>query len=482
MLAMKVKNHLKMHRLIQLAADSWLTPSQKQVLETHLAGCAECRAYADELKALETQLASVSVTRLVLPKSRAIGQQVAAIQTSYRRHTMKRNILSTAGALVTIVLVAVLIVLAGQIVPRGSSPAVAPTDTTGLTPFLTPIPLGLTRQNPGVAKTLGPGYCGTVVDGAVGIGSFIWPSNSQLISGYDFSLATNHPAIDIAGALGDLVYASDNGVIVYAGWNDSGYGNVVVIDHGNGWQTLYAHLSSLNVACGQSVYQGNVIGWFGSSGNSYDSHLHFEIMNPNGKVNPHDYLPALTIVGASTNQQNQPLRYFTRAESDVLPLQPWQLTPNPETPTPDPGFISNLTVTETEQLAGFDVLEPVSMAGLLKLQGASFDPQLNIVRIFYTNGFVLREERTKTNDDCDLCGVVGASAVVETVQIGDVTGEYVVGVWNLTDNGPVWESDPFMKILRWQANGIAFELMHNPAYDPEAVTLADMIAIAESIK
>jgi hypothetical protein len=151
-------------------------------------------------------------------------------------------------------------------------------------------PLGLTRQNPGVAKIYGPGYCGTVIDGAVGTGSFIWPSDNHWLSGYDYS--TIHPAIDIGGALGDPIYASDGGVIVYAGWNDYGYGNVVVIDHGNGWQTLYAHQSALNVACGQSVYQGDVIGWFGSTGRSTGPHLHFGIMNDNGRVNPHDYLPA----------------------------------------------------------------------------------------------------------------------------------------------------------------------------------------------
>ncbi len=152
-------------------------------------------------------------------------------------------------------------------------------------------PLGLTRKNPGVAKILGPGYCGTVVDGAVGSGTFVWPSDNHWISGYKYSPATNHPAIDIGGHLGDPIYASDNGVIVYAGWNNYGYGNVVVIDHGNGWQTLYAHQSALNVACGQSVYQGGVIGWFGSTGNSSGPHLHFEMMNASAKVNPLDFLP-----------------------------------------------------------------------------------------------------------------------------------------------------------------------------------------------
>ncbi|MFZ2095084.1 MAG: peptidoglycan DD-metalloendopeptidase family protein [Anaerolineales bacterium] len=150
----------------------------------------------------------------------------------------------------------------------------------------------ISRSNPGVAKILGPGFCGTIVDGAVGTGSFIWPANNHWLSGYDYTPSINHFGIDIAGGLGDAIYAADNGVVVYAGWNDWGYGNVIVIDHGNGWQTLYAHLSALNVGCGYSMYQGDVIGYFGSTGNSSGPHLHFEMLNESyGKVNPWNFLP-----------------------------------------------------------------------------------------------------------------------------------------------------------------------------------------------
>jgi hypothetical protein len=150
----------------------------------------------------------------------------------------------------------------------------------------------ISRDDPGVARLLGPGFCGTIVDGAVGIGAFIWPSNNHWLSGYDYSPSTNHYGIDIAGALGDPLYAADNGVVVYSGWNNRGYGNVVVIDHGFGWQTLYAHMSTIAVGCGQSVYQGSVIGAFGSTGNSSGPHLHFEMLNEvYGKVNPWNFLP-----------------------------------------------------------------------------------------------------------------------------------------------------------------------------------------------
>jgi LysM repeat protein len=147
------------------------------------------------------------------------------------------------------------------------------------------------RDNPGVAKVLGPGACGSIVDGAVGVGAFIWPANNHFLSGFDYNPSANHSGIDVDGETGDPIYAADNGVVVYAGWNNWGYGNVVVINHGNGWQTLYAHLSAYNVACGSSVFQGSVVGAMGSTGNSTGSHLHYEMMYNGGKVNPHDYLP-----------------------------------------------------------------------------------------------------------------------------------------------------------------------------------------------
>jgi hypothetical protein len=152
----------------------------------------------------------------------------------------------------------------------------------------------ISRTNPGVARILGPGSCGTIVDGAVGTGAFIWPTvNHFLNGGYDYSPSTNHFGIDLPGSLGNAVYAADSGVVVYAGWNDWGYGNVIVIDHDGGWQTLYAHLNSLNVGCGYSVNQGDVIGGIGSTGNSSGPHLHFEMLNESfGKVNPWNFLPA----------------------------------------------------------------------------------------------------------------------------------------------------------------------------------------------
>ena len=150
-------------------------------------------------------------------------------------------------------------------------------------------PLGITRENPASARVLGPGACDAVSGGAVGYGTFIWPSNNHYLSGFDYSPI--HRGIDIAGNEGEAVWATDAGVIVYAGWNNYGYGNMVMIDHGNGFQSLYAHLSAFNVGCGQSVGQGDVIGAIGTTGSSSGSHLHFEILSSTYKINPWDVLP-----------------------------------------------------------------------------------------------------------------------------------------------------------------------------------------------
>lgn len=180
------------------------------------------------------------------------------------------------------------------------------------------------------------------------------------------------------------------------------------------------------------------------------------------------------------------LHFFTRTESDTLPVQPFQLTPIPAATIPDPADINNakLTVSEVEQQSGYKVLEPNSLPTGLSFVGATYDPGKHTVRIFYrdveTNGLVLREQPFKQVDDCELCGKVGASAAIEVMKIGNSSGEYAEGVWKLTDKGPEWVSDPYLKTLRWQANGMAFELLYMGS--PDSVTKTDMIAIAESIK
>jgi len=134
-----------------------------------------------------------------------------------------------------------------------------------------------------------PGGC--TVSGSVfyGGGWFIWPADNRYLSGNDYW--SGHLAIDIAAGTGAAIYAADAGVVVFAGWNSNGYGNVVMIDHMNGYHTVYAHLSSINVSCGSNVGQGNVIGRAGSTGNSTGPHLHFEVRYLGGFLNPWTVLP-----------------------------------------------------------------------------------------------------------------------------------------------------------------------------------------------
>jgi len=133
------------------------------------------------------------------------------------------------------------------------------------------------------------GFCAGVEVAALGTGSFIWPESAHRLGGNPY--AYWHRAIDLPQPSGNPVYASDNGTVVYAGWNTWGYGNLIVLDHGNGWQTWYAHLSQIYVGCGQQLYQGAVIGAIGSTGRSTGPHLHFETRLNGDLPNPLNVLP-----------------------------------------------------------------------------------------------------------------------------------------------------------------------------------------------
>ena len=125
--------------------------------------------------------------------------------------------------------------------------------------------------------------------GPAGSGKFIWPSVFQSISGTQFK--AGHPGIDLASPTGSPVYAADAGLVIFAGWSDLGYGNTIVIDHGNGYKTLYAHLSQVSQYCGAKVKAGQVVGLSGNTGNSFGPHLHFEVRVPGGYLNPTKVLP-----------------------------------------------------------------------------------------------------------------------------------------------------------------------------------------------
>lgn len=117
-------------------------------------------------------------------------------------------------------------------------------------------------------------------------GSFIWPASGILSQGYKFY----HKAYDIANRSAGPILAADSGVVIGAGWDASGYGNRILIDHGNGYVTLYGHLSVIQVTAGQRVNRRDVIGQMGSTGRSTGTHLHFEIRQGGVLLNPGSFL------------------------------------------------------------------------------------------------------------------------------------------------------------------------------------------------
>ena len=126
-------------------------------------------------------------------------------------------------------------------------------------------------------------------------GSFRWPCSGTLTSYFGRrntgirGASTYHEGIDIANSYGTAIYAADGGTVSYSGWM-SGYGYLVIIDHGNGYQTYYGHNSSLIVSVGEHVYKGQQIARMGSTGISSGNHCHFGIKINGTFVNPLNYL------------------------------------------------------------------------------------------------------------------------------------------------------------------------------------------------
>jgi len=135
----------------------------------------------------------------------------------------------------------------------------------------------------------GPGACAISGLGLIGSGYFTWPSAVHYVTGNEYG--PGHDGIDLGAGAGSSLFAADSGTVVYAGWLNGGYGNFVIINHGNGYTTWYEHLENIQVNCGDSVFQGSVIGTAGSTGNSTGAHLHFEIRYLGLPVNPWNYLP-----------------------------------------------------------------------------------------------------------------------------------------------------------------------------------------------
>ena len=135
-----------------------------------------------------------------------------------------------------------------------------------------------------------------------GTGSLVWPSYCTYISSRQCPRVhpitgeyKNHGGTDIGASYGSAIYAADSGKVVQSsdGWN-GGWGNYVMIDHGNGMQTLYAHMSSRAVSVGQTVKKGQTIGYVGSTGMSTGPHLHFEMYVNGSRIDPQTKYPGMS--------------------------------------------------------------------------------------------------------------------------------------------------------------------------------------------
>jgi murein DD-endopeptidase MepM/ murein hydrolase activator NlpD len=117
----------------------------------------------------------------------------------------------------------------------------------------------------------------------------IWPVNGPVTSPFGWRWGRMHQGIDIGVGMGTPIRAAASGTIIYCGW-ESGYGNLTVIDNGGNLATAYGHQSSIAVACGQQVSQGDVIGYVGCTGHCTGPHLHFEVRINGSPVDPMGYL------------------------------------------------------------------------------------------------------------------------------------------------------------------------------------------------
>lgn len=138
------------------------------------------------------------------------------------------------------------------------------------------------------APALHPGACRAAYTGTGGTGNFqhpLGPGPRKVTTGF----YPWHPGVDMSADPGTPVFASDAGIVVFAGQHTGGYGTLIILDHGNGFTTYYAHLNARFVECGQSVSQGQTIGEVGATGAASGAHIHFEIRKDDRPQSPYLY-------------------------------------------------------------------------------------------------------------------------------------------------------------------------------------------------
>lgn len=181
--------------------------------------------------------------------------------------------------------------------PRpGLAPAPAPGGQPRPAPAPAPAPVTRPAPQPAAPIAPAPGFPGAYPAsyypsqsyGCSGRNpSFVWPETGTITSQFN----GGHNGIDIAAPLGNPLAAAQAGWVVYAGWNPNGLGNEVIVDHGNGFVTIYGHMQNIAVSVGQRVGRGQAIGTNGSTGNSTGPHVHFMVIDNGRSCSPFSYLP-----------------------------------------------------------------------------------------------------------------------------------------------------------------------------------------------
>jgi murein DD-endopeptidase MepM/ murein hydrolase activator NlpD len=147
----------------------------------------------------------------------------------------------------------------------------------------------LERESAVLASRIRSVQRGGAGGGAPSASGFIWPVNGPITSPFGQRWGRLHAGVDIGAGFGTPIHAAASGTVIHAGWL-GGYGNLVVVDHGGGLSTAYAHQQRIYVSVGAAVGQGQVLGEVGSTGYSFGAHLHFEVRVNGSPVDPLGYL------------------------------------------------------------------------------------------------------------------------------------------------------------------------------------------------
>ncbi len=179
----------------------------------------------------------------------------------------------------------------GDYAPPAGMHIVVPGGRRDYISWRSPIRTGTQSGSANPEGTIHPGSCRQIYVGTGGAGNYMNPLGATPYRLTNF-FAAWHPGLDLAADRNTPIYASETGVVVFAGWHRHGYGELVIIDHGEGWTTYYAHLANRFVGCGDQVSRGQYVGEMGMTGNATGIHLHFEIRENDQAKDPRQYIDA----------------------------------------------------------------------------------------------------------------------------------------------------------------------------------------------